>query len=281
MLISGCSNKKYKVTFNTDGGNYLDSVEVNMGESIDPNLIPVKDGYLFVNWLKDGMEYDVLSKVYEDTLLTANWIKAPELVNDYTITYVTDDYVERVMVAYGTVLEEPQAPVLDDYIFLGWYVGDEKYDFSMKVVKDMVLTAKYKLDTVIVTYDMYDGTIFTEKEIVRGSLIDIPETPLKDGYKFLKWVVDDEEFSFDTKIFDDITLKAIWEKIEYVTITFDSMGGSMVDNLVIPKYSVVDSLPCPSKDGYKFLYWELDGCKYDSEMVVKNDMVLKAVYEVI
>jgi uncharacterized repeat protein (TIGR02543 family) len=41
-------------------------------------------------------------------------------------------------------------------------------------------------------------------------------TPTKNGYKFIGWYLDDEEFDFDTKITSDITLTAKYE--EYISV---------------------------------------------------------------
>lgn len=280
LFICGCDYRKYTVTFDTNGGNYLDSIEVAMGDTVDSSLVPVKEGYLFVNWIKDGVEYDINSKVYGDIELTANWIKTPDLVNDYLVTYVADDYEEKIMVKEGDVLSNLEAPVKDGYIFLGWYLDDDVYDFNSKVTSDIKLVAKYKKDVVVVTFDNYDGTVFVKKEIDRGSLVGVVDIPKRDGYRFLKWVYLDQEFSFDMKIYEDITLRAIWEKIEYVRVSFDTDGGELIDDLIIEKYSRVDNLPIALKSGYKFLYWKVDGKKFEDEVFLK-DIKLTAVYEVI
>lgn len=278
MFLSGCSSKKYLVTFNTEGGNYLDSIYVLEGKTIELDTVPVKEGYLFVSWLKDGEEFETSSKIYDDIELTAKWILAPDLINDYTITYVTDSYEERIMVADGAILEEPEAPKVDGYIFMGWYVYDYKYDFNTPVTSDIELVAKYKLDTVIVKFYMYDD-IYIEKKIIRGTCVDIIDTPIRDGYRFLKWVMLDKEFSFDMKIYEDTIIKAVWEEIEYVRVSFNTDGGNLIKDRTILKYSFIEDLPVSYKDGYKFLYWEIDGKKYDSDIII-TDVELRAIYEI-
>ncbi len=48
---------------------------------------------------------------------------------------------ERVMT--GKTVKEPDTPVLKGYIFDGWYLDGEKYDFDAKVTEDITLTGKW------------------------------------------------------------------------------------------------------------------------------------------
>lgn len=41
-------------------------------------------------------------------------------------------------------VEDPGEPILIGYKFLGWYEGNELYDFSKPVKKDITLTAKWE-----------------------------------------------------------------------------------------------------------------------------------------
>ena len=43
----------------------------------------------------------------------------------------------------GNVIE-PTPPTRDGYNFLGWYLGDEKFDFNTKITSDLTLTAKWE-----------------------------------------------------------------------------------------------------------------------------------------
>lgn len=280
LILTGCGDKTYKITFNTLGGSIINSITLKEGENIKDIDTPTKEGYLFVNWLKDGLEFDSDTPITEDTNLTASWIKAPDLINDYTITFVTEEYVEKIMVEENDIIEEPEAPEKENYIFIGWYVGDELYDFTNKVTKDIVLTAKYKKEEVTITFDIYDGIVVSTKSIPKGSTLEIPETPKKNGYRFLKWTINDQEFSFDTEITEDITLKAVWEKIEYVTITFDTDGGNIIDSMTIEKYSKINELPIPVKEGYKFIEWQVEGQSFNQDKEITNNTSLKAIYEI-
>ena len=44
----------------------------------------------------------------------------------------------------GETVTEPTAPQSDEYKFLGWYLDDEKFDFSKPITKNIKLEAKWE-----------------------------------------------------------------------------------------------------------------------------------------
>lgn len=42
------------------------------------------------------------------------------------------------------IIEEPETPTRDGYIFKGWYIGDEKVDFSKEIPKGSEIKAKWE-----------------------------------------------------------------------------------------------------------------------------------------
>ena len=278
ILLSGCKEKTFKVTFDTMGGSLVDSINLKKGSLLKNIKSPSKEGYLFVSWLKDGVEYNLDSPITEDITLTANWIEAPEIYEYYEITFIVDGQVEKVTVKENETVKPMNAPEKEGYNFLGWYSGEEKYDFNKKITKDIALTAKYELNVVTVTYDLDGGFGIALETITKNTQVSIPEIPTKQGYKFLKWTLNGKEFSFDTKIDKDITLKAEWSKIEYVTVIFDTDGGSGLTQIRIEKHSKINNIPTPTKQGYIFKEWQLDGESFDIETPIEKDINLKAIY---
>ena len=98
LLLTGCGTKTYTVTFNTNGGTPMQSITINQGETLKEIEAPEKEGYLFVNWLKDGIEYKNEIPVKEDLTLTANWIEAPEIYDYYQVTFMMNGETEKVSV---------------------------------------------------------------------------------------------------------------------------------------------------------------------------------------
>ena len=66
---------------------------------------------------------------------------------------------------------------------------------------------------------------------------------------------------------------------EIYTITFDSDGGTTISTQEVEEGNKVSQPNNPTKEGYNFIEWQLNGVKYDFESVVNQDITLKAVWE--
>lgn len=65
-----------------------------------------------------------------------------------------------------------------------------------------------------VTFDTDGGNEINSLKVLEGNKATKPTEPLKDGYKFIEWQLDNETFDFNTEINNDITLVAKWEEEE-------------------------------------------------------------------
>ncbi len=79
-----------------------------------------------------------------------------------------------------------------------------------------------KKDIVKVIFDANGGSVVRSLEIEKGSIIEKPENPIREGYQFVSWLYNEEEFDFTNSIQEDIMLKAKWEKEEEKTNTSSS-----------------------------------------------------------
>lgn len=77
-----------------------------------------------------------------ETLLT---IVEPEATL-YTITFNSNggSAVESILVEENDLITKPVDPTRDGYNFMGWYVNNEKFDFSTPVTKNIILVAKWE-----------------------------------------------------------------------------------------------------------------------------------------
>ena len=70
-----------------------------------------------------------------------------EEVNSYSVTFIVDEKVEVVKVGESEKVSKPSDPVKEGFIFSGWFIEDNLYDFNEEVTKDISLTARF--DNVI------------------------------------------------------------------------------------------------------------------------------------
>ena len=117
---------------------------------------------------------------------------------------------------------EEVTPQRDGYAFQGWYVDPDftaLYDFKTPISSDLTLYAlwvKDGADTVNVTFDYdYYGAALTSYSypVEKGAAVAEPAAPEREGYAFVKWVMEDgSDADFAAAIEADTTFKASWEK---------------------------------------------------------------------
>lgn len=152
--------EEYTVTFNAYGGFPTpDEQHVKSGEKAVLPVEPTLKGYIFAFWYlgedeQNATAYDFDTPVTENITLTAKWN-----INKYTVTFDTDGGTPvppAQEVEYGLPATEPDpAPTKTGYTFDGWYLGDEKYDFSAAVEQNITLTAKWEKKTYKVVAKLY------------------------------------------------------------------------------------------------------------------------------
>lgn len=139
----------------------------------------------------------------------------------YTITFDTQggNKIEAIEVKVNETLVLPKNPEKEGYIFLHWVDEEDKpVSNNFKVTKDMKLIAKWAESTqelITVSFDTDGGSKIEDIVLIKGEPLKLPENPIKDGYTFKNWVSKDEIPVYDDALLsEDIVLKAIWEKEE-------------------------------------------------------------------
>ena len=279
LVMTSCKAKTYTVTFIDDNVKLL-TVEVKKGKTLGNVETPVKEGYIFLSWLKDGLEYNINNPINEDMVLEASWTEIPNPVKTYTITFDFGDEIKTVNVKEGEKVALPKAtPKKEKHKFLGWYIGETPYDFDTPVTKDLLIVAKFEKNRINIKYDLDGGTGTIEVEIEKGTIPDKPKNPLKFGYTFKKWTIDGEEYNFDKALNKDTIIKANYEANIYVKVTFDTDGGEIINSKMLIAGMTLEELPTPKKEGYVFDYWEYNGERFNIETKINEDITLIAKYQ--
>lgn len=174
----------------------------------------------------------------------------------------------------------PADPVKEGYTFVGWYYDSDytvPYD-GQPIYEDTQLYAKFDINRYIVTFDSVGGSAVARQTVDWNTAATLT-TPTCDGYNFLGWYLSDGTQYTNQPIKENTTLTAKWERNRF-TVTFNSDGGSAVDNQTVMLNNTV-TLITPIKTGYNFLGWYMaDGTKYEAQPVT-DDLTLTARWEII
>lgn len=125
--------------------------------------------------------------------------------------------IDKIDQDCGLTIVQPKDPVKNGFDFLGWYYEDQNFDFSKAIDEDIVLQARWKakegVEIVTISFDSNGGSEQEDIEIQKGSFLTAPVDPVRDGYIFSGWYLDDVKFGFNAfTVTKDITLVAKWEK---------------------------------------------------------------------
>ncbi len=112
---------------------------------------------------------------------------------------------------------------------------------------------------------------FSELVFIYDEVLQLPEEPTKEGYRFVGWYLDEDlTIPYNGEpITADMHFYAKFEINEY-TVTLDSNGGSEVEAVTV-EWNTAAELPTPTKEGYDFLGWFYgNGTKYEGQAVTEN-----------
>ena len=199
LFIAGCSKKteKYTVTFDSDGGTEIASVQVEKGKKITKPEDPSKEHYVFGGWYLEDTEWVFESDtVTKNTALTAKW--TPEV---YSVTLKNYDgtVLATENVSYGSLPQYSATPEKPSdaqytYAFSKW-VDEAGNDASLSNIdKNVTLTATFTstLRSYKIIFKNGD-TVLKEDDVNYGTLPAAPtETPTKEAdaqytYTFKGW----------------------------------------------------------------------------------------------
>ncbi len=230
------SINSFSVTFIDYDGTTLDMQSVEYGTAASTPDDPSRTGYTFSGWDKE------FSNITQDLTVTAQYS-----IITYTIAFVDYDgtTLNKQSVEYGSSATTPNNPSRTGYTFTGW---DKEFS---NITQDLTVTAQYSVNTYIVTFVDYDGTIIETQEVEYGNSANAPSDPTRAGYSFLHW---DTDFS---KVTTDLTVTAAYVNARY-TVTFVDYDGSTLQKQSVKYGSSATKPTDPVRTGYTFTGWDSD-----------------------
>lgn len=201
-------------------------------------------------------------------------------------------YIAPIQVEYNCcIVSLPDAPEKYNSVFSGWYLDKEyknQYFINESIIENTTLYAKwytYSIDYQV-RYEGNDNTggaapitsYFESGDVFK---IPGPGSLVKDGFTFAGWSYNGTvyqqgaSFRMPSK---SIHFVAVWEKIPEYTVLY-LVDDDQYTSVKVESGKLVEEPTAPTKDGYKFTHWSLNGVEYDFTSAVTSDLELVAEWE--
>ncbi|MEQ2401558.1 stalk domain-containing protein, partial [Peptoniphilus hominis (ex Hitch et al. 2025)] len=238
---------EYTVTVSSDTNGTATSDLAKGPKGTKVNLkAQANQGYEFDKWELEGAT--VADPQASETILTigegdasAKAIFKEIPPTEYTVSFETaygtkpeDQKIkegEKAKVPTG--FEKDKTEIIDSangktYIFKGWFIGTEEYNFEKEVKENKTLIAKWEekiipIKEYTVSFETAYGTKPDDQKIKEGEKATPPQGYEKDKteildstsgktYVFKGWFIDTEEYNFEKEVKENKTLTAKWEE---------------------------------------------------------------------
>lgn len=263
LYVANAEHITYNITLNYGYGDEV-KLTVAYGQPLDSakgwEETPVRIGYEFGGWYNGETRMTGGSIVTGALTLPARWT-----ANTYTVTFNPNggsgEQTTRTY-HYGDAVAPIDAPVRDGYTFEGWYYNGKLWESGTTMpAENITLVAMWARRTFTVSFSVGDGaTGVADQTIYFGFKATKPTDPVRSGYSFGGWMLNESEYDFGTPVRDNITLTAKWlprtYSIDYV------LGGGMNASSNPASYNIESGtivLADPAREGFIFLGW------YDAE----------------
>lgn len=263
-------NEFHSVYFDSDGGNYNETQNVEHGKYATVPENPVKEGHTFIGWLP-AIETTVIT---EDTTFVAQWKK-----NVYKVTFdlnggVYNGDIDLIQyVEYGGRPDYPENPEKEGYVFKFW---DNDTDYQ--ITQDTTFVAQWERKIFAVAFDFGDDEPQIYKVAYGENVADLNiGQPVKDGFIFMGWSPD-----ISQPVYSDMYFTPVWGKeVTFVVVSSGLSEYWQVPELVetvVMEYgkplNYISSFEIPNSD-FEFFCW----CSYENLDVIFDDDLELGTYD--
>ena len=265
-----------------------DNINVTAEYSQLPNIIKAgpKDtapaGYVVIIFETDGRGTITGNPAYE---------KTPPAGKENEIVYFVNPKkgIKLAKLADGVTPAADQLAIpsttpndSDKYIFDQWRAG---IDTETPIIRGRVHIAIFKSKKVTMTYEAKDktsGTVPAKLSYDIGTDITLAggNDLKKDNYVLTGWKIGETTYKPGAiyKIKKDTIATAVWDT-DYHNVDFNTDGGTYIEPKKIKHNETIGSVTPPTKDGYTFTGWQVDGKAFDpTKSKVEKDITLVAQY---
>lgn len=274
--ITGNINFVADITYRYDVNFVVDNATINtqiITSGQYPTLPdnPSKAGYEFDGWTTDG------TNIVNPLAISVNANKTyiAKFTKLYTATFVCqDEVVSTQTVRENAVASNVSVNNSTYLVFNGWTINGEIVNvLTYPITKDTTFVAsvthKYNVNFIV------DGVVHDSQIIANGSYATIPTTPMKQGYEFDGWAIDNtiQDVQY-YQITNTTTFIAQFTKLHTVNFMYenDSVSTQSIRN------GNKVTAPTITNTSYKvFNGWMLDNEIVDvSSLTITRDMTFVA-----
>lgn len=247
--------QEHTATFMANGAVYDSATYAEGAEIAAPANNPTKDGYTFAGWSLDGTNV----VTFPQTMGTADVTYTAVFVENakYKATFLVDGaaYGDVNSYAEGEQIVAPADPSKTGYTFTGW-------DPAVGTMgnADMTFNAKFEAKTYNVKF-MNGDAQHDANTVKYDGAYTLPAAPTKDGYTFAGWVDAEGNAMPATHTTDgDVTFYAKWVTSAFdAKFYLDAAKTNLYDTKSVEFGAAITAPAAPSKTGYTFKGWSLDG----------------------
>lgn len=247
--------QEHTATFMANDAVYSSATYAEGAEIAAPAENPTKEGYTFAGWSLDGTNV----VTFPQTMGTADVTYTAVFVENakYKATFLVDGaaYGDVNSYAEGEQIVAPADPSKTGYTFTGW-------DPAVGTMgnADMTFNAKFEAKTYNVKF--MNGEVQHDANTVKyDGAYTLPAAPTKDGYTFAGWVDAEGNAMPATHTTDgDVTFYAKWVTSAFdAKFYLDAAKTALYDTKSVEFGAAITAPAAPSKTGYTFKGWSLDG----------------------
>lgn len=223
FLLTGCnSNVNYSISFNSNGGTDVLSVQSKGNTSITMPNDPTKDGYIFDGWYLDNITFSqpfTANSLLDWPLSSNMMVYAKWNPVSFDITYNLDGGINGTnptSYTIETLTITLISPIKEGYTFSGWfdnaeYTGDTVTEITLGTIGDINLYAKWTINQYTISFNSNGGYSVTSIIQDYNTTLLEPTSPIKEWYMFEEWYSDSKlktPYTFTSMPSVNITLYA-------------------------------------------------------------------------
>ena len=245
----------YTVTFDGAGIIENDEIKVHHEATVKKPEDPIVEGYNFDGWFVGEEEYDFATPVTENITLVAKFSAI-----EYTVTFNTDggNAIDGQTVSYNGKAQKPADPEKEGYNFVGWFVGENEYDFANVVTESMEIVAKWQIKTFAVTFDSNGAGAVEGQTVNYNEKAQKPADPQKDGFVFVGWYAGESEYDFEAPVTAPVELVAVYEEeIVFADVIGAWAGEENASGASFATYSIIINADGTGSGSYTMQGYEM------------------------